>query len=147
MLCKNDGEFVAQAELGLIKLLPRLKPEDAGLLSSYQRECLYGIMQIGNISGKSELIAEALDALARIGDIDALPTVDILASCHVDSSACRRVKTAAEQCLQTLKESPRPGRPRRVATAGLLKRRLVPQILCCGPSWVKPDRQIRWFAR
>jgi hypothetical protein len=99
-----DGEVVVKAESALIKLLPRLNAGDAGLLSIEQRECLYGVMQIGNISGKSDFIAAALDALARIGDVRALPTVVALASCHVDSSACRRVKTAAENCLQALRE-------------------------------------------
>ena len=59
-------------------------------------------MQLGNISGRSDFIAAALDTLARIGDVRALPTVAALASCRVDSSACRRVKTAAENCLQVL---------------------------------------------
>jgi hypothetical protein len=100
----HEKDVVSQAEAALTALLPNLKTSDGVLLNAEQRTCLYHVLQVKNISGKSDLLVEILAALTRIGDVQALPAIRALASCQVDSSSGRRVKTAAETSLQTLSE-------------------------------------------
>ena len=108
----SDSEVEAHTEAGLPpNAPPRLTFVDGELLGQEQRECLYGVLQVGNMNGKSDLLVAVLNALEVIRDVNALTYVEALASRPVDSSSVRRVKTAAENCLQTLSEIRAVGDP------------------------------------
>jgi HEAT repeat protein len=122
----GDKAVRAVAEQALIRLLPRLQPEDAELLNKKQRECLYRAMRNGN----PELVIAILKALTRVGDEEALRHVEDLCMNARDP----RVRWAAMECLPGLKE--------RVIREGMAQRLLRPaDPPCVPPQEEKPEHQ------
>jgi hypothetical protein len=104
-LIVRDTAVATQAEIELTTLLPRIGENNASLLSTDQRQCIYRSMLVRNINSKSEFLVAALGAVERIGDTRALPEVLALASCDVNTPRGREVKAAAENCLQVLRQT------------------------------------------
>jgi hypothetical protein len=85
-------------------LLPLLRPGDSALLSSYQRACLIEALRMKPNDHARFLIA-LLNALAQLGDPEALPAVERLANRHARSDRERRVQETAIDCRQALIEA------------------------------------------
>jgi hypothetical protein len=86
------------AEAALIRLLPRLRASDAGLLSAEQRSYLYRAL-----NGKNEeLILAILQALEQVGEGAAFPFVKRLAEGKGRAESSIRVLKTAQECLPFL---------------------------------------------
>ena len=87
----------------LIRVLPRLRPEDAVLLSAEQRTHLAAALKQLAVRGRDvELQLAILAAFHQIGPDQALPIVEGLAHDRGRSTNRRRVREAAEACLARL---------------------------------------------
>lgn len=98
-------EVREQVQGALIRLLPRLKSTDAGLLNATQRDCLNAVLKIrGNHilnAQPVELRLAILKAYEQVGDEKALPIVAMLTidgKMHMPSE----VTAAARECLPIL---------------------------------------------
>jgi hypothetical protein len=114
----SDGELRAMASQRLYQLLPRLKPEDAPLLTAADRSRLYDVVW-NNSERDAGLILAILRMVQQTGDQSALNAVEALAGASPRSDGDRRVTEAARQCLRIL----RP--PSREDTASLAQRTLL----------------------
>ena len=95
-----DTEIQRIAEQALIRLLPRLRSDNDMLLTLEQRKCLYRALRGKNV----ELSLSILSALKYMGDFEALPHVQRLASLQARTSAEHRLRDAAQYCLPILEE-------------------------------------------
>lgn len=99
---------VQAAALGaLTRLLPMMKASDAHVLTTYQRQCLYALLQRGNACAHPEAAIALLRALEQIGDVAAIRPVRDLASMPETSARAAAVRRAAHECLPALLECAR----------------------------------------
>ena len=94
--------------LALIKLLPQIKASDAALLTAKQRKMLYSILKdgLGGYISPALLLdfrLAILKALEQIGDADAIPIVEQLASGRTRTPSQKALQTAANECLPLLR--------------------------------------------
>lgn len=99
-LKSSDRQTRAVIENALIRLLPRLLAADSEILNVEQRNVLYRALQGMN----TELILAILRAFEQVGDGNAIPYVDRLASGMGKGQVVRdkRVREAAQMCLPFL---------------------------------------------
>jgi hypothetical protein len=93
--------------VALIQLLPRMKASDSGLLTAGQRKLLYTLLKGGlNVYAKPDLLLQyrlaVLKALEQIGDADAIPIVEHLATAKARTTDQKALKAAAIECLPSL---------------------------------------------
>ncbi len=88
----------------LTHLLPKMDVSDAGLLNAAQRDCLYRMLQLQNARRYGEFLKAILTAMEQVGDEDALPYIERLASGRATSDAQDQVKAAAKRCMPLLQE-------------------------------------------
>jgi hypothetical protein len=86
------------AEEVLIRLLPRMRPADAGSLSQAQRASLYRNLRRGN----TRFVLACLRALQQIGDESSLPHVKRLAELRGNRASIRLMRDAARETLPFL---------------------------------------------
>jgi hypothetical protein len=84
----------------LLHLLPTLKPEDADLLNHEQRIELNRVLTSRDVP----LIVVSLNALERVGDRQALTSVQRLATGFGEAARNKQVRDAAQHCLPLLQE-------------------------------------------
>ena len=88
----------------LARLLPRLKASDAHLLNARQRISIYRMLDTAHAKTYTQFLESVLLALQQIGDLEAIPYVERLASTPLTNSMREdRVKKAAQACLPFLK--------------------------------------------
>ncbi len=92
----------SMAEKALTRLLPRLQTEDAAMLDEEQRSCLWRILANNPYPEHKDLTVAILRALERIGDDEALPTVQFLANLTPRNEIEREIHIAARECLPLL---------------------------------------------
>ena len=105
-LHSRDLETRRTGSDSLIPMLNRLRPEDVRFLNEYQRGNLTKFLRIEFASAHADLMVAILQALARIGDMNALKPIENLAKGFAASREGKRVKAEAETCriqLETLK--------------------------------------------
>lgn len=108
------------AVLGLTRLLPRLRPEDRGLLTTAQWNNIIKALKTGD----TEFTLAVLKAWEQVGDYRALPHVRRIAHGLALTESARRVRDAAQSCLIVLEA--------RVAEE------MAPQVLLrasCATTW------------
>jgi hypothetical protein len=112
----EDKQCHAIAKEGLIQLLPRLQPSDAELLTAEQRRLLWCKLSwpIQGIKGNLLTLSPdayrtevsfriaILQALAQVGDSNALPLVERLAQGKAKTEELRQIQAAAQACLPSL---------------------------------------------
>jgi hypothetical protein len=86
----------------LTRLLPRLRTDDAGLLNTRQRACLYRMLLLQNARRYGDLLVAILQALEQVGEETALPYVQRMATSRPTKTVQKRVQEAAVQCLPLL---------------------------------------------
>jgi hypothetical protein len=96
----GDRQVREIAAAALTRLLPRLRPADAGLLNGNQRRCLYRALNGEN----TDLILAILKAFEAVGDDAALPHVERLASGRGRAAKSLPIQRAAQECLPFLRE-------------------------------------------
>lgn len=88
----------------LINLLPRLSPEDGGLLAYGEITCLYNVLI--DQAGDAELVIATIRALERIGDRQAIGHLKTLTGRigirTLPSERREEILAAAEQCISSL---------------------------------------------
>lgn len=95
----------------LIKLLPRLRSGDGALLTPEHHSRLSAILRHLSMRGRdAEMQLAILAAFQHVGGVHALPAVQRLARCRSRLPHRRRVRLAAEACLQFV--TPRADRER-----------------------------------
>lgn len=109
------------AEQALIRLLPRLRPTDAGLLNEAQRDILCRELSGGNelMTGRfddssepdANLIVAILRALEQVGDARFVPPVEKLAAGKGRAKKDARIREAAQACLPFLQARAEQGAP------------------------------------
>jgi hypothetical protein len=112
MLDRQDAATRKMAEQTLIRLLPRLRPTDAGLLNETQRAALYRELSGRNwtSSGRwrntlnTALLVAILRALEQVGSGEALPHVERLAGGKGQAKRNLEIREAAKACLPFLQE-------------------------------------------
>jgi hypothetical protein len=115
----NDLPARRDAQDMLIELLPRLQPEDSGLLNAAQRANLCSVLNVPVESAlyknmaavfkpadhrEVEIRVAILHALTRIGDEQALPIMAHLAETQARTDGERRIQETARICLPLLHE-------------------------------------------
>jgi len=95
----GDERTRAIASDALVVLLPHLTVEQNEILSAKHRSMLYQELYGYN----SNLILAILVALERIGDRNAIPTVERLMDCPIWIAQSARIQAAAERCLTALR--------------------------------------------
>lgn len=100
-----NPEVVLRAEAALTSLLPRMGVLDARLLNREQRECIYRNLLVRNIGAKPDFLVAILGFVERLSDTRPLPEVLALAFSTIDTADGRKVKAAAETCLQVLRQT------------------------------------------
>jgi hypothetical protein len=93
----------SMARAMLVRLLPSLTPDDAAMLTDYQRACLRRTLAMHHADLELALVLAILKALAVIGDARALPHVVELAWGRVATANQRRAQEEAQACLPILK--------------------------------------------
>lgn len=96
----DDKQIVAQAREKLTKLLPGLTASDGHLLDAEQRAALH--KALSGKDGSAELHKSILDAVAKIGDLQAIPAVEKLARGEGASAHLPVLQAAASECLAAL---------------------------------------------
>jgi hypothetical protein len=104
------------AAIALTRLLPRIRPGDAGLLDPLTRARLYRRLTAPNTPQNTDLKLAILSALDRIADSGAVPSVQALAGCRLRTGDERSLQQAARECLLQLtsnagREQPHPCLP------------------------------------
>lgn len=84
----------------LIPLLHGLKPSDTDLLDSPQRTCLYTYLH----SEDYLLRSTVLDALAQVGDAEAIPQIEKLIDRPVKNAGDEKLHARAQEILPLLRE-------------------------------------------
>jgi hypothetical protein len=97
-LGRSDRQIHEIAAAALTRLLPRLRPADAGLLNANQRRSLHRALN-GENTG---LTLAILSALERVGDDRALPYVERLARGQRRAAKSLEIQRAAQVCLPFL---------------------------------------------
>ncbi|HZO87572.1 MAG TPA: hypothetical protein VFB38_04475 [Chthonomonadaceae bacterium] len=92
------------ARLLLNRLLPQFQEEDVRWLQADQRACLYRQLTPLQAARNPEFVTTILEALARIGDAQAPPSMQRLAEMLAFTAAMRRVRAAARASLALLEE-------------------------------------------
>lgn len=88
----------------LIRLLPRLRHDDAGLLQPSHRQHLRHALFIGEFQQESAYLIAILRALEQIGAREDLRPVELLADGQSDTWQELQVRDAARACLPRLRE-------------------------------------------
>jgi hypothetical protein len=88
------------ATAALIRLLPRLQPNDSDLLTSEQHNSLHRTLTGNN----PELVLAVLVALGKIGDSGAIPNVEKLAAGLGVAAEDERIRDMAQQTLLVLRQ-------------------------------------------
>ena len=100
-LYSNSGT-ASVAEEALIRLLPGIEAGDADLLNSAQRACLRRVLQRQRYPVYKELTISILQALTRIGDDEAIPIIQRLASQEPRTEPESVIQRVASECLPVL---------------------------------------------
>jgi hypothetical protein len=102
VLSVRDKSVRTQAAADLIRVLPRLRPQDKSLLKWHQRVSLW--LYLGNpLPNDDELSLAILDAYWSIGDGTELTTVKRLVQGTVGSAREGRVREAAQRYLDEVR--------------------------------------------
>lgn len=88
-------------EAALKRILPRVRPEQASLLTERQKSMLLVLLSMPYID--VELTLCTLSALSQIGDARALSTVQRLADANAITPKTRKVRDAARACLEHIR--------------------------------------------
>jgi hypothetical protein len=97
-----DARMAREARAALIRLLPGVRPGDAEILNSSQRQALYQRLRLSDARTHPEFLMAILKALEQIGDTEAVPYVQALADSQPASLREQRVCQAAQDCLPYL---------------------------------------------
>ncbi len=100
----GDSATVAQAEVALTRLLPRLQASDAMLLGKNQRDILNRALTNQPTVRRVELRVAILKAYEQVGDLSALGVVEKLAALEPKNDRQRTVQEAAAHCLPFLRD-------------------------------------------
>lgn len=98
-----DMAIRLQVQAALMRLFPRLRPEDASLLNTLQRRRLYRLLTLKQTLAMPDFLIALLDALEKVGDADALAAVQALENDTDTTVSSRRVQAAAKKCLPILR--------------------------------------------
>jgi hypothetical protein len=104
----NSEAPVYRASLPVLtRLLPRLRPEDLGLLDGRSRSLLHRALQFAADSRQKnlydpEFAVAALAALEKVGDGSARTTVEPLTRLHEDTDDQARIRAAARSALTAI---------------------------------------------
>lgn len=102
-----DEQVRTAAISALTRLLPQLTEDDASLLTTAQRQCLYVLLDRSVALQHPEAAVVLLQALERIGDVAAIRPVRALAESSERTARMAAVKEAAQRCLPVLLERAR----------------------------------------
>ncbi len=94
----------AVATQALLRLLPRLRPEDAPLLDNEQRACLYRLMRHHPSDDQTELIIALLGAVAQVGDTQAVNPLERMTKDTQGGTPRQRVQFSAQAALTRLRQ-------------------------------------------
>lgn len=100
----GDTSVRTIVESSLVRLLPRLRPTDSGLLNGDHRAMLYRMLNMRNAQSKADLLVVILRSLPNIGDVIAVSKVNELVTAKVHTPNEKRVQDAAIRCLPSLRE-------------------------------------------
>ena len=131
LLSWRDAEIRAGAKEALTRLLPHVLPEDAGLFDSEAHDALNKMLSWFNVGNAPELVLAILAAFMQVGTARNYHAVQRLDRMKAVSKNDKRIKQAAESCLQSFierRENERMGRT--------LLRPSAPQSAC-------PDELLR----
>jgi len=124
----DDMALRVEVVEALLRLLPRLSSEDMARIDEWQRANLYLVLDMRRAADDYALIMSLLQALKRVGDVEALPYVRRLADAPIRFNEQERVRAAAWQCLPDLErlaarraEASRLVRPAAAPTTPLLR--------------------------
>ena len=130
LLTASDKHLRKTARIGLIRLLPRMTPDDAHWLTNEQMERMGQVLE--QAEAQPELADATLRAFAQVGDSSVLPLVRRVAEMRAHTSQHRALRAMARECLpllcarvqhetarQTLLRVPRDGK--RAPNADLLR--------------------------
>lgn len=102
----GNSQMIKSARVALMRMLPQLRPEHASLLNDVQRHILYHQLYLANSlygrEDKPDLLCAILEAVAQIGDMDALTPVFALVYNEAATRSEKQVREAATRCLETL---------------------------------------------
>ncbi len=102
-----DEKIRAAAMSALVRVLPKLKASDAGILTSTQRTCLNGLLDRTTARERPDVVVALLRALEQVGDMSAVPYVRSLANMPDATARMATVREAARECLPVLLERAR----------------------------------------
>ena len=92
------------ATRALYRLLPRLQPEHADILSNRQRACLYRLMRHHPSDDQTELVVTLLGAVAQVGDARALAKLERMTRDKGGPLPRQRVRLTAQETLTQLRQ-------------------------------------------
>lgn len=102
-----DDPQRSQISTSLLRLLPGLNFEDAGLLKASHRIYLYSMLQPCYAREEPERLIAILRALENIQDLNAISPVTELLAYRLETPSAGRIQEAARSCLTVLKEAQR----------------------------------------
>lgn len=129
MLEWPDLESRHIAEVALSSLLPLVKANDRGLLTTKQRAILYRLLKPTDTRKYWQLQLALLEALEQIGDDAAVPYVEELAKVTPRSGVQKRVKDRADACLPFLSEKAEQSRHSQMLLRGSSVPTAAPETL------------------
>jgi len=92
------------AARALYRLLPRLQPEHADLLTNRQRACLYRLLRHHPSDDQTDLIVALLGAVAQVGDARALAQLERMTRDIGGPLPRQRVRLTAQATLTQLRQ-------------------------------------------
>jgi len=92
------------AARALYRLLPRLRPEHADLLSDRQLACLYRLLRHHPSDDQTELVVALLGAVAQVGDARALAQLERMTRDNGGPLPRQRVRLTAQETLSQLRQ-------------------------------------------
>ena len=116
----------AAVEGALVRLLPRLRPHDAPLLTAEHRLTLNRALLGG---GGVPLTLATLKAWEQVGDEACLPYVEKLAASEEKNMIQQRVRRAAQECLPFVHLRAEQARETNTLLRGSVEPRMAPELL------------------
>ncbi|MCW3054879.1 MAG: hypothetical protein JWN14_4049 [Chthonomonadales bacterium] len=92
------------ATRALYRLLPRLQPEHADLLSNRQLACLYRLLRHHPSDDQTDLVVALLGAVAQVGDARALAQLERMTRDNGGPLPRQRVRLTAQETLTRLRQ-------------------------------------------
>ena len=101
LLTVSDPQLRKTARVGLIRLLPRLTPQDAHWLQPEQRDVLCQALE--DAERQPELAEAIVRAFAQVGDAGVLASMQRVAEMRAPAGRHKLLKATARECLPILR--------------------------------------------